>query len=222
MGIILLRTIIMYLLLIIAIRIMGKRQVGELEISELVITFMLSELAVVPIAEKNVPLTDAILPILALLLLEVIMSYFISKSSAFKKLIIGRPYVIINRGVVDQRGLQKLRMSPSELMSELRLKGISSLDEVEYAIVEDNGQMSVFKKERFSPATRDDIDIKCEEDGIAHTVMIDGKVFYDNLQICRKSEEWIYKTLKKKNIIPETVYLMTVDDRDNVVIILKE
>lgn len=215
------RTFIMYILLLLSMRLMGKRQVGELEISELSITFMLSELAVLPISDKHIPLLQTVIPILVLLSLEVILSFFISKSATFKKLLIGKPSIIIERGKLNQKALERLRMSLSELMSEMRLKGVSSVSEVEYAIIEDNGQLSVFKKAEFSPYTAGDAAIDHAEPGIGHCIIIQGKLFKDNLTVSGKDEAWVHKQLKKRGLDMENVYLMSVNDADDIYIILK-
>jgi len=217
-----LRTLIMYFILLFTMRFMGKRQAGQLEISELAITFMLSELAVLPISDTELPLLHALMPIAVLLTFEILLSFIISRNSALKKLLIGKPSVIIRKGKLDQKELASLRMSFSELMGEMRLKGISSIDEVEYAIVEDNGQLSVFKKEKYVPATNETLNTEYNEKGIAHCIIIEGKVFKDNLKLSGKSEKWVEKELTRRHLDAKDIFLMTVDDNDDVFIILKK
>lgn len=127
------RTVIIYILLLAVIRLMGKRQIGELEVSELVTTLLLSELASQPISDSNIPLLNAVVPILVLLTAEVILSYVLTKSKAAKKLLNGTPSILINKGVLDQKELNKSRISVEELMGELRLKDISDISAVNYA-----------------------------------------------------------------------------------------
>lgn len=217
-----LRTFIMFGVLFAAIRLMGKRQVGELEISELVITFMLSELAVVPITDSEIPLLYSIVPIGALLSVELIFSLIISKSSFFKKILLGKPSIIIQKGKLNQSELKKLRMSVSELMSELRLKGIASVSDVEYAIIEDNGQLSVFTKECVSNSNFQDISDKKETRGIAHCIIIEGKIYPENLKLAEKNREWVFKMAQKFGKDPKNIFLMTVDDAGNVYIVDKD
>ncbi len=217
-----LRTLIMYFILLFTMRFMGKRQAGQLEISELAITFMLSELAVLPISDSEMPLLHALVPIAVLLSFEILLSFIISRNSFLKKILIGKPSVIIRKGKLDQKELASLRMSFSELMGEMRLKGISSIDEVEYAIVEDNGQLSVFKKERYAPATNDALTTNYTEKGIAHCIIIEGKIFKDNLKLSGKDEKWIEEELSRRHLSANGIFLMTVDDDDNVFIILKK
>lgn len=217
-----LRTFIMFGVLFAAIRLMGKRQVGELEISELVITFMLSELAVVPISDKNVPIIYSVVPIFILISIEVFLSFVLSKNSFLKKIILGKPSVIIYKGKIDQKELRRLRMSVSELIGELRLKGIASVSDVEYAIVEDNGQLSVFTKKSLAPLTPKDVGINTRENGIAHCIISDGKLFCDNLKLIGKNENWVFEILKERNENIKNVFLMTVDDGGNIYIIRKD
>jgi len=215
------RTIIIYILLLGAMRLMGKRQVGELEVSELVTTFMLSELAVLPIANKNAPLSHSILPVLLLLSVELIFSYITSKSNLLRKIMLGKPNIIIRKGVLDEKELSKLRMSVDELMSELRLKGVSSPEEVDYAIVEDNGQLSVIKRAAASPLTPPDLGLSSCERGIAHCVVADGKISGDGLSDIGKTKSWLNGELEKRNTAIEDIRLMTVDDGGTIFIIMK-
>ncbi|MBQ7714984.1 MAG: DUF421 domain-containing protein [Clostridia bacterium] len=206
-----LRTVIIYLIMLAAIRLMGKRQVGELEISELVITFLLSELAVIPISNRNVPLSHAIVPILLLLSAEVIISFILSKRSSARRIVIGKPSVLINKGRLDQGELDRLRMSPSELLAELRLKDVPSLSEVEYAIIEDNGQLSVIRKTSAKEAC-----------GMAHCIIDSGQINRDGLRGAGIDEEWLSDYLKESGTAVEDVCLLTVDDGGNAILINNE
>ena len=221
MATLVIRTLIIYALMLIAIRIMGKRQIGELEISELVITFLLSELAVLPISNKNAPLSHAVIPILLLLSLEVIFSFALSKSALLRKIMIGKPSIIINKGKVDSKELSKLRISMAELMSELRLKGAASLSEVEYAIIEDNGQLSVFKTAGTSPLTPDDAGIAARSRGIAHCVISSGKISQEGLIAAGRDKTWLEFELQKRNTAVSDVCLMSVDDCGDIFLLLK-
>ncbi len=215
------RTLIIYVVLIAALRLMGKRQVGELEVSELVITFLLSELAVLPISNRNAPLSHGLIPVLLLLAFEVILSYVSSKSPLFRKVMLGKPSVIINKGALDRDELSKLRISVTELMSELRQKGVSSISEVEYAIIEDNGKLSVFKRSDLSPVSRKDAGIETEECGIAHCVIAEGEISDDELRSAKRDRAWLGSVLKAKGAAACDVYLMTVDDGGRINIIMK-
>ena len=216
------RTIIIYILLLSAIRLMGKRQVGEFEVSELVITFMLSELAVMPIANTTVPVVNAIVPVVLLLSLEIVFTLLTSKSAFCRRIMLGKPNIIIKKGKLDMKELSRLRLSVAELMSELRLKGVSSLDEVDYAIVEDNGQLSVFKTAATSPVTPSDIGKPAQEKGIAHCVISDGRVSASGLKDACRDRAWLDSELTKRSAAVLDVCVMTVDDGGNILIILKD
>ncbi len=215
MSTIFVRTIVTYVILILAIRIMGKRQVGQLEVSELVTTFLLSELASFPITDDGIPLLFSIIPILTLVALEVIGAYAVTKSNRLKKIFIGHPTMIICKGKLDQRELERNRISIEELFSQLRMKSIVSLDDVEYAILEQNGQLSVITRSMVQPISAEDIGLDVSEKGIAHALVIDGSINEQNLIISGKTEEWVRKRLKCSGCIVEDVFIFTVDDLGN-------
>ena len=221
MATIFVRTVIIYAVLLVAVRAMGKRQVGELEVSELIITFLLSELAVLPLSNVNAPITHGIIPVVLLISAEVIFSFLTSRCPKLRRILLGKPSIIIKKGVLDERELARLRISAAELMSELRLKGIASPEEVEYAIIEDNGQLSVFKKAKYSPLTPVDAGVKSAERGIAHFVISDGAISEDALADAGIGKDSLYKILKENGAAVEDVYLMSVDDGGGVFIIKK-
>lgn len=213
MATVFIRTIIIYLVFLLTFRIMGKRQVGELQISELVITFMLSELAVNPIQDMSIPILYAIIPLIVLISFEVILSFLITKSPGVKKLLVGNPSFIIKKGRLDQRELSKLRMGLSELIGELRLKDVKDISDVDYAILEENGKLSVFQK----PSAKEN-----DSGGIGHAIIIDGCINESNLKQINKTNEWLVKYLKKKGLMLKSIFLMTCDDSGTTNIIIKE
>lgn len=213
MATVFIRTIIIYLVFLLTFRIMGKRQVGELQISELVITFMLSELAVNPIQDMSIPILYAIIPLIVLISFEVVLSFLITKSPRVKKLLVGNPSFIIKKGRLDQRELSKLRMGLSELIGELRLKDVKDIADVDYAILEENGKLSVFQK----PSANQN-----NSGGIGHAIIIDGCVNESNLKQINKTNEWLRKYLKKKGLMLKSIFLMTCDDSGTTNIIIKE
>ncbi len=208
MATVLIRTVIIYIVFVFAIRLLGKRQIGELELSELVVTFMLSELATVPIQDSSIPLSYAFIPLVILISFEVISSFLVTKSKTVKKAIVGNPSYLITKGVLNQDELSRLRMSISELLGELRLKNVGDISEVEYAILEENGKLSVFQK--------------TDSSSVAHALIIDGNINESNLKIAGKSEKWLNKCINKHNLQLETIFLLTCDDNDTINIILKE
>lgn len=219
---VLIRTVLIYSLLLLALRLTGKRQVGELQISELITTFMISELAASPIQDLSIPLIYSILPISLLLCLEIILSFLATKSKAVKNLFFGNPSVIIEKGILNQKELSRLRIGINELLGELRLKDVSSIDEVDYAILEQNGKLSVFLKNSKQPVIAEDLKINKPACGIAHAVVIDGEIDDSNLMSASKTKEWLNKYIRHHKINIKSILLMTVDDNNNICIINKE
>lgn len=216
------RTIIIYVFLLLAMRVMGKRQVGELQISELIVTFMLSELAVNPISDPSMPLFWAIVPILLLLSIEVILSFWMTKSNRMKRLLAGSPAVLICKGKLDQKTMAANRLEIDELLSELRQKGFGDPGEVEYAILEENGKISVFPKAGHGPVTYLEMRDGVTERGIAHAVVVDGQIMEDELKMAGKDRVWVENTVRSRKQKVEEVFLLTVDDQSGIYMIRKE
>lgn len=206
------RTIIIYLITITAIRLTGKRQIGELQITELVVTFMLSELAVYPITDKNVPLIHAIVPIISLLSIEVIFTFIQTKSPKFRKLFNGKPTVIISHGKICPGELANNRVDISELLGELRLKGVFNINDVEYAILEENGKLSVLTKSSESAITPSQLGIPVTEHGISHPIVVDGVFIPGSLRFANKSDAWFENFLTEHTLKQQNIFLMTIDD----------
>ena len=143
----LVRTIILYILIIAALRLTGKRQLGELQPSELVLSIMISDLACVPMANTGIPLLGGVIPMVTIVSMEIILSYIILKSNKARRVITGQPSIIISKGVVNQREMERLRINIDDLMEELRQKSIVSIEEVNYAILETTGKLSVFPRD---------------------------------------------------------------------------
>ncbi len=216
------RTIIIYFVLVLSIRLMGKRQIGELQVSEFIIALMLSEIAVYPITSRSAPLLQSIVAILLLLSIEVIISFILLKSNRLKRMFYGSPTILIRNGVVIQSELRKNRIEIDEIMSELRQKGYSDISKISYAILEENGKMSVFPFADISPATPSDLGIKASDPGIAHVCILDGTVIKSNLDLVSWSMDRLRKELDEHGAVLSDVFLMTIDDTDQVNIILKE
>ncbi|MGM9663283.1 MAG: DUF421 domain-containing protein [Eubacteriales bacterium] len=218
-----LRTLIIYIMLIAVLRFMGKRQIGQMQLSELITALLLSELASQPLTDADIPIIYAVIPILLLVSVEVIMSYLSTKSNIMKKILDSNPSIIIKKGQIDQREMLRMRMSMEELMGELRLKGISAINEVDYAILEQNGQISVLTNDKNSPLKQKDMNIKGDGNGIEHMLIVDGHLSDHEMQVTGKNKEWIFGEMKKRRINDiKDIFLMTVDDRENTVIIRKE
>lgn len=212
MLIILLRTVLIYLLLLGTIRLMGKRQLGELEVTDLVITLLLSELATIPIADPDIPLLYAVIPIVTLLSMEVTVSLIMTHCPRLKNLGSVRPNVLIRRGVVDCREMDRLRISAEELISELRQAGITDIREVDYAILEQNGRISVIPCAQNRQPTIADLGLAVKDSGIMHILISRGVIDHRNLRLLGHDVRWLEQQLCLRGCRAEQVFLMTVND----------
>lgn len=215
------RTVITYILLVGAMRLMGKRQLGELELPEFIVTMILSELAAIPISDNTVPLVFSVLPITLLIALEMLVAYISIKSRKIKKLVGGAPSILINKGKICRNEMEKVRISLDELLSQLRIKNISDISDVEYAILEENGQISVIPKNSARNVTLADLNITSDEKGISHTIIADGEISNFNLSLSGHNKKWLTKELKKHKCRLSDVFLLTLDDAGNVNVIKK-
>ena len=216
------RTLIIYLFLIISMRLMGKRQIGELEISELITTLLLSEIASLPITDTSIPVSHSIVPIITLVSFEVLSSYLLVRFPRLKNIISARPTVLIDKGTLKRKNMISARISADELMTELRQKGVCSISEVQYAILEQNGKITVIQKAAERPPTVSQLKIKTSESGISHIVICEGTLNKNGLRSVSLDKRDIMKRLKKAKIELGEVYLMTIDDAGNEEIIRKE
>lgn len=216
------RTIIIYLILIFCLRLSGKRQIGELQVSELVVTFMLSELAVYPITDKSIPLLYAVVPIISLLSLEVIFSFLQIKSLFIRKILSGGPVILIKQGKLSEKELKKNRLDLEEFLGELRQKDVFDIGEVEYAILEENGKLSVMKKSVDSPLTPRQLELKIPENGMCHCVITDGKLNESAISSAGLTEKRIKKVLAAGGHTVEGAFLMTVNDSGGATLYMKE
>jgi uncharacterized membrane protein YcaP (DUF421 family) len=204
MGIILIRCVIIYVLLTFAMRVTGKRQIGELDVGDLVSTLLISELAAIPIDDPDVPLMNAAIPILIIVSLEIIISTVKNKWRPLKKAVEGHPVYIIYKGRLLIDELNDNRISISELLSEMRGQGIFDITEVEYGIIEQNGALSLFKK---------------NDTAFAHTVICDGEIMTDTVRRIG-AEKKVKDELKSRR--KEDIMLMTIDDEGKINILRRE
>lgn len=219
---ILVRTAIIYLILNIAIRLMGKRQIGELEISDFVTTLLISEIASLPITDNSIPLSHAFIPIVTLIFLEVGSSLLIVTVPRLKNLLTVRPTTLIRNGKFCQPAMRQARISIDELVSELRQKDITDLSEVSYAILEQSGKISVITKAKYRQPTAEQLNVKVQDNGIYHVVIDQGVINRHSLCQMNVGEEKITKILQKRGLKTRDVYLMMMDDAGNVTVIQKE
>ncbi len=217
------RTIILYLVVVTAMRIMGKRQLGELQPSEFVIALMISELASLPIGEKDISLFHGIIPIIALVLLELLCSVLVIKSEFLRRIITGSPVQIIKDGNLIYKRLRFLRICIDDVMEQLRLAGYSSISEIDSAIIETNGQLSVVPKETERPVLCKDLNLSPSQTHVPHTVISDGKLRKRNLEGAGVSEEWLKKRLARYNITDYSqVMFLSITDEKKLVLQLSE
>ncbi len=219
----LLRTIILYILIIAGVRLMGKRQVGELEPSELVLSLIIADLASVPMQDYGIPLLTGIVPILTLLSVTMILSVLTMKSVRFRALLCGRPSVVVRNGAVDQREMAKNRLTVDELLEELRIQGYTDLSVVKYAILETNGQLSVLPYANQKPPTARDMKVSVEEGGLPRVVVSDGKLLERSLKALGHDRSWLDRQLAQRGCKDVSkVFLLLVDEGDAVYFAEKE
>ena len=222
MTIIFIRAIIIYVLVIVSLRIMGKRQVGELKPHELVITILISAIAAVPLEDNSMPLANSIIPILLFVSLEIIVSAISLKSYRLRDLIQGKPAFIIRKGKLNQSVLSQMRFTADDLIDALRQRGYFNLDEIEDAVIETNGSISVLPKAEHRPLTPKDISVSVKENGMPITVVMDGRSVerYFSNEVFSKSE--INLILANEGVGENAVFLLTIDDGGNIFKIEKE
>ena len=218
-----LRTIILYILIIAGIRIMGKRQVGELEPSELVLALLISDLAAVPMQDFGIPLSAGVIPIITLLCITMILSVLTMKSIRFRALMCGRPSIVIERGVIQQREMARNRITVDELMEELRLQGITDISSIQYAILETNGHLSILPWASQRPVTAGQMELTPEDASLPLIIINDGRLLAKNLAHLGLNEVWLNKQLRSHGVPQvQQVFLMTVDEQNRVFLVPKE
>ncbi|WP_457941896.1 DUF421 domain-containing protein [Caproiciproducens sp. LBM24188] len=201
---------------------MGKRQISELQTSELVVTLLISDIAAIPMQDTGQPLVSGLLPIAALVMCEIVVSCGMVKNAKFRKIICGSPIIVINDGRVDQKEMRRLRMTTEDLMEELRLKDIFSLEDVAYGIVETNGKMSIIKKPDKSTPTAGMLGIAVPDTGIETVVISDGVIYDSALSLCGKNRDWLNGVLNGKKIKAEDIFIMTANRKGDFNIIKKD
>ncbi len=222
MTVIFFRTIIVYVILLLVLRLMGKRQIGELQPSELVTTLMLSQIASQPIVMQNIPVTYGIVPVCVVVCLEVIASFVMTRVPFLKRLFVGKPSILIDRGKVDVKELMRVRVTFEELMSELRSQGVGDPSDVYYAVMEENGSISVLLKSDSNTPSKKDMNIKAAERGMARLIISDGVVNTENLRKLGKDGFWLKKQLEKSGLSADKVFMMTCNDASEIYIVKKQ
>lgn len=192
----LIRTLILYSLVVIALRVMGKRQIGEMQPSELVVAIMISDLATVPMAEPGIPLVYGVIPIFTMILAEMMLAFVCLKSEKIRSVISGRPTVIMLHGTVDQSEMKKTRLNLSDLTEELRLQGYYDISYVDTVILETNGQMTIIPKAEYKTPDCSDLKLNVQQDELPYILISDGKLNEVNLKKAGFNTKWLEKQLK--------------------------
>lgn len=216
MIIVILRTIILYSMVVIVMRVMGKREIGQLQPFELVIAIMISELAAIPMANTGVPLINGIAPILTLLMAQVVLSFISLKSNRARAIICGTPSVLIENGKIKENELKKLRYNLNDLLEQLRAKNIPNVSDVEFAILETSGQLSVIPKSQKRPIIPEDMNIPTKYEGLPYPLIVDGEIIHKNLQKLNLDVAWLHQQLNNFNIAdPKQVLIASLDTQGN-------
>ena len=205
------RTVFLYLVLIATIRLLGKRQLGQLEPSEVAVTMLIADLASIPMQDKNISVMSGLVPIIAVLGIELLLSFISMRSIRFRKLLCGKPVIVIENGKFLQDNMRKNRVTLDELISQLREKDIMDPTTVQYAILETGGNLSVFPYPQERPATAKEAAIATEPASLPITIISDGKLIRDNLKKAGKNEKWLQKTLSKNKATLKETSLLTVN-----------
>lgn len=222
MTVTLIRAVIMYVFIVMAVRVMGKRQVGELKPHELVITILVSQIASIPLEDNAMPLANSMVPLLILISCEIIASVISMKSLKFRNLLQGKPIFVIRHGKLDEKQMKRLRFTMDDLIDALRQKDVFDIAQVEDAVVETNGSLSVLLKPGYSPVTPSQLQLNVQDDGMPITVVMDGKPITEYFGAEKISAEKIEEILTSNQLKAKKLMLLTVDDSGNIFVINKE
>ena len=217
MTTIILRVLIIYVLVLFVFRLMGKRQIGQMQPFEFVLTLIIADLATIPMAEISVPLLNGIVPLLTLVFFHFVLTTLTRKSNLFSKIISGKPIIIINPNGIDYDAIKKLNITIDDLFEAMRGAGYFNIAEVQYAIMETNGKVSIMPKPDKSPVTSFDLKIKKENTSIPLTIISEGKFMEDNLNLSSKNKDFFIKLIKKYKINTiKSILLLTITEQGEV------
>ena len=216
------RTVLFYFLLLVVMRLLGKRQLGQMEPSEFVVTMMIANLATIPMEDDGIALFSGLVPICVILGTELVLSFLNLKSSKIRKLLCGKPVILIENGNILQQNLRKTRISLDELTGHLREKDVLDIRSVQYAILETNGNLSVFPYPKEQPASARDAGIKVRQQFLPITIVSDGELMEQNLAIAKKDRQWLDRVLEEKHASLQDTWLLTVDGANHVTFFRKE
>ena len=216
------RTLILYILVLLVMRLMGKREIGQLQPFELAISIMIADLASIPMADVGIPIFNGIIPIVALLVMHLVISNINLRSINVRKIICGKPSILVYRGKIDEKVLKDEKFTINELQERLRGNNVFNVADVEYAILETSGQITVIQKPNKRTTIPEDFNIMPEYEGMSYDLIVDGKVMYENLKSLGKDYTWLEKEAKKFKIKPNEALLMTIDGNQEIFCQAKE
>ena len=210
------RAIFIYIIVLIVMRLMGKREIGQLQPFELAISIMIADLASIPMTDAGIPISNGIIPILGLLVMHLLISLINMKSMKVRGILCGKPSILIYRGKIDEKTLKKERFTLNELQERLRGNNIVNLGDVEYAILETSGQVTVIQKPNKRNTIPEDFNILPDYEGIPYDLVVDGKIMNENLKQIEKDEDWLRKEVSKFHISPENALIVTYDGKGQI------
>ena len=216
MFLIFVRTIILYLIILIVVRCMGKKEIGQMQPFEFVISLMIADIASMPLTDTGVPILHGIIPILGLLFAYMVFTICNIASITLREIICGRPAILINKGRIDEKILIKEKITINELQERLRVKDIFSIEDVEFAILETNGELSVIEKPEKKNITPEDMGIEPMYSGLTYDLVIDGKVMHENLKAIGRDYRWLCSEVEKFKIKPEQALVVTFDGKGQI------
>ena len=216
MLVIFIRTIVLYILVLVVMRLMGKREIGQMQPFELAIAIMIADLASTPMADSGIPITNGIIPILGLLFMHLIISIMNLKSIKIREIICGKPAILIYRGKIDEEVLKRENFTINELQERLRGNNVANIGDVEYAILETSGQVNVIQKPEKRNVTPEDLNLQPDYEGIPYDLVVDGKVMNKNLRLVGKNYNWLKKQVEKFGIKPEEALVVTIDGKGQI------
>lgn len=216
------RTVILLVTVIFALRLMGKRQIAQLQPAELVVTILLSQIAATPMQDNDIPMINTFISILVLVGTEILLSAAGLKSGRLRELMQGNPVILIRDGEIDQKQMRRLRYSLDDVLETLRQKDVFSISDVQYAIAETNGNISVLLKPEKRTASAEDVNAAADDAGLECAVIMDGRVISDGLSECGISEKKLEKLIKDTGLSKEEIFLLTVDRNGKVSVVRKD
>ena len=210
------RSIIIYIIVLIVMRLMGKREIGQMQPFELAISIMIADLASIPMTDIGIPISNGIIPILGLLVMHLVISVLNIKSSKIREFICGKSTVLINKGRIDENKMRKERFTLNELEEKLRSNNVMNIGDVEFAILETSGDISVIQKPNKRTTTPEDFNIMPDYEGMTYNLVIDGKILNENLKLIDKNYDWLKKQTQKFQMIPEEALIVTINEKGNI------